>query len=169
MNKQQQVWAIGGFVVIVVLLFGVSYYISQSNDELKTGESQIGNVDGDVNVDAPRVTITAKHQYKNGKHIVAGEIEVPTPCHILDWNIRQVERDIIGEGAIDQGFYINFVSSTLAEVCAQVITPARFKVEFEGNDNAFIEATFNGTPIVLNLIEVGSDEDLDEFELFIKG
>ena len=162
MDKRQQVWAIIGFVVIVALLFGVSYYISQSSDELKTGESQIGDIDGDVNVDVPRVTITAKHQYRNGTHIIAGEIEVPTPCHLLETNV------IIKESFPEQ-VTVQFEVGTQAEICAQVITSARFKVEFKVSENARISGTLNGKPVILNLIEASSEEDLDKFELFIKG
>ena len=162
MDKQQQVWAVIGFVVIVVLLFGVSYYISQSNNELKNGESQIGDVNGDVNVDVPRATITAKHQYDSGMHIVAGEIEVPTPCHLL-------ETDVIIRESFPEQVEVQFTVSTQAEICAQVITPARFKVEFNASENARISGTLNGKPVVLNLISAGSEENLDEFELFIKG
>ena len=162
MNKQQQVWAVIGFVVVVALLFGVSYYISQNNKELKTGESQIGEDGGDVQVNTPKVTITAKHQFSEGTHIIAGEIEVPTPCHLL-------ETEVIIRESFPEQVTVQFEVSTLAEACVQVITPARFKVEFNVSENARISGTLNGKPVILNLIEVDSDEDLDEFELFIKG
>ena len=162
MDKQQQIWAVIGFVTIIALLFGVSYYISQNNKELKAGGSRIGDGSGDVQVDTPKVTITAKHQFSEGTHVVAGEIDVPTPCHLL-------ETDVIIRESFPEQVTIQFEVSTLAEVCTQVITPARFKVEFKVSENARISGTLNGEPVVLNLIEVGSDEDLDEFELFIKG
>ena len=162
MDKQRQVQAVIGLVVIVALLFGVSYYLSQNREELKIGESQLGEVDGDVQVDVPRATITAKHQYRNGTHIIAGEIEVPTPCHIL-------ETDVIIRESFPEQVTVRFTVSTQAEICAQVITPARFKVEFEASERASILGTLNGEPVIFNLIEAGSDENLDEFELFIKG
>ena len=162
MNKQQQVWAVIGFVVIVVLLFGISYYISQNNKELKAGGSRIRDGSGDVQVGTPKITITAKHQYEDGTHIVAGEIEVPTPCHLL-------ETDVVIRESFPEQVTVQFEVSTLAEACAQVITPARFKVEFNASENARISGTLNGKPVILNLIEVDSGEDLDEFELFIKG
>lgn len=110
----------------------------------------------------PSVTITAKHQYKDGTHIVAGETDMPTPCHILNWET------LIAESYPEQ-VTINFNLSTQAEMCTQVITPTRFKVEFKVSEMASINATLNGERIILNLIEAGTEENLDDFELFIKG
>ena len=69
----------------------------------------------------PAITFTAKHQYRGGAHIIAGETDMPTPCHILDWGVIAGEEIVI----------IDFTLSTEAEACAQVITPTRFKVKFE--------------------------------------
>lgn len=109
-----------------------------------------------------KTVVTAKHAFRNGEHIVAGEIPLPTPCHILEAS---------AVASSDK----KFVSLTLAssvktgEMCAQVITPARFKVSAKADKSATITAMLNGQPVVLNLIEAGPNEDLDAFELYIKG
>ena len=65
---------------------------------------------------------------------------------------------------------IQLVSSVkTGEVCAQVVTPARFKVSVGADKNAKLSATFNGQPVTLNLIEAAPGENLDNFELYIKG
>jgi hypothetical protein len=106
--------------------------------------------------------ITAKHQFKNGKHIVAGEITQPTPCYVLTTDARVAE-------SMPEQVTLIFTSKTTADVCAQVITTDRFKIEFEATEKATINATWNGSPVQLNLIPAGPNEDLNNFDIFIKG
>ena len=106
--------------------------------------------------------ITAKHAFKSGKHTVAGEIEVPTPCHVLDAQATP--------SADGKKIFLELASSVkTGEMCAQVITAARFKVTAIGVSDAVWSATYNGEPVRLNLIEAGPNENLDNFDLFIKG
>lgn len=109
-----------------------------------------------------KTVVTAKHAYRNGTHIIAGEIPLPSPCHILE---------SAGSASADKDHvFVEMISSVkTGEMCAQVITPARFKVSVRANKNASISGTLNGKEIVLNLIEAEPNENLDNFELYIKG
>jgi len=112
---------------------------------------------------APEKIITSKHQFKDGTHTIAGEIDMPTPCHLLDWDV------VIAESFPEQ-VTVNFRSIyNSGDICAQVITPQRFKVTFDASENAAIKATLDGESIILNLIKALPGENLDNFELFIKG
>lgn len=110
----------------------------------------------------PKTVVTAKHAYRNGTHIIAGEVPLPTPCHLLE---------ATGAASADRKEVLVEITSSVKtdELCAQVITPARFKVSVKAAQNAKISATLNGQAITLNFIEAGPDEDLDNFELYIKG
>ncbi len=113
---------------------------------------------------APDKIITAKHQFKDDVHTIVGEIDMPTPCHLLNWD------DVVISQSFPEQVMINFKSIYKSEeACAQVITPQRFKVTFKASQNAVISATLDGKKIILNLIEVLNGEDIDNFELFIKG
>lgn len=103
--------------------------------------------------------ITAKHQFVAGVHTVAGEVVVPTPCELLEWQVA----------TSTAAARIDFSTTSSGEVCAQVITSQRFKVSFRGEQTDSISATLNGSPVNLNLIPVGEGENLDDFEIFIKG
>ena len=105
--------------------------------------------------------ITAKHEYADGTHVIAGEVGLPTPCHLLE------TRSIVTKGG--QAVVLEFIASTQAEACAQVITPSRFKIELDADEDAVFSATWNGDRAELNLIPVAEGETLDEFEIFIKG
>lgn len=117
-------------------------------------------VKGEVTENIP--DITAKHQFKSGKHIVAGEIDLPTPCYLLDTDA------IIAESMPEQ-VTLRFTATTQAEMCAQVVTTERFRIDFTASQNAVIKATWNGKPAKLNLIPAGPNEDLTNFEIFLKG
>ena|SRR3989344_5591656 len=153
------------FVLFTLLVLGIFFYYF-APDSLKFWQNQTAAVgDSDTSNESSEPaheTITAKHQFKDGKHIIAGDVNMPTPCHILTTSAQVAE-------SFPEQVTIQFVSRTSGEACAQVITPARFKVEFTASENATIKATWNGAPVSLNLIPALPTDDLDNFELFIKG
>lgn len=130
-------------------------------EDINTWENAPAQVSSTSPVTAKTV-VTAKHAYRNGMHIIAGEIPLPSPCHILE---------SAGSASADKDHvFVEMVSSVkTGEMCAQVITPARFKVSVKANKDAIISGTLNGKGIILNLIEAGPNENLDNFELYIKG
>jgi hypothetical protein len=150
-----------GIVVIIIVIASVL---------LTTGEQAEppANVGGAATTSesafAPNL-ITAAHQYNdNGIHIIAGEAEVPTPCHLLSHNVSIAE-------FIPERVTINFSSNVddPDQVCAQVISTQRFKITFEASKDADISAMYNNQDVELNLQEVGPDENLEEFEVYTKG
>ncbi len=106
--------------------------------------------------------LTAQHQFKDGIHTVAGTLQVPTPCH-------RVATEPFFTGSARDTVEIRFTTSSQDEMCAQVLTDARFKTAFEAPAQASIQATLNGKRVRLNLVPVPAGQDLDDFEIFIKG
>lgn len=150
-------------IIALIIIVGGAYYFYFGSDSLKfwqpakSTQSSITPV-----VPTPHETITAKHQYKNSTHIIAGEVNLPTACYVLTTSARVAE-------SMPEQVSIDFVSKTQGEMCAQVITTERFKVDFKASDGAIIKATWNGQPVELNLIPAGVNEDLNNFEIFNKG
>lgn len=151
----------GVALAILVLIIGGTYYLSSRDRNPELVESPNNEVPGAV-LSEDVFRINAKHSFKNGKHIVAGEVEVPTPCHSLS-----VET-VIRESSPEQVTLV-FNTKSDAEVCAQVISSRRFKIEFNSDQNARIGATLNGKETILNLIEAGPNEDLENFDIYLKG
>ena len=149
-------------ILIILVLAGAFYYLAP--DSMKFWDGQTAAViDADDNsTPSPHEAITAKHQFKNGMHIIAGEVDLPTPCHLLTTTAQIAE-------SYPEQVTINFTTKESGEVCAQVITPNRFKIEFTASENAVIKARWNGQPVELNLIPAGANEDLTNFEIYIKG
>jgi hypothetical protein len=155
----KQAWIGIGVVVVAAILGGVL---------LTTSDKSSSNVDGAATSSSsfsPEL-ITAAHQYNEDEdlHIVAGETDVPTACHLLSTDVTVAESD-------PEQVTINFTSSLEdpEAVCAQVITGRRFKTTFQASEAAEIDATYNGQAVELNLQEVGPDENLEEFEVYTKG
>lgn len=109
-----------------------------------------------------KTVVTAKHAYRNNEHIIAGEIPLPTPCHILESQatVSPDKKEV---------FIVLTSSIKTGETCAERVTPARFKLTAKAAKSATFRATLNGQEVTLNLIEAGADENLDNFELYIKG
>jgi len=162
MDKRNTV-LIAGIVGIAVLVLIVVMYQGSTID--MDADREWANTPAEEPKDVvitPKTVITAKRAYQSGTHTIAGEIPMPTPCHVLAASATSTND---GTKA-----FIEFTSSMSgAEMCAQVITPARFKVSVKANKDAEISATLNGQEVVLNLIEAGPNENLDDFELYIKG
>jgi hypothetical protein len=106
--------------------------------------------------------IDGKHFYINGVHTIVGDLAMPTPCDLL------TTESIVAESFPEQvTFAFDVVNTT--EVCAQVVTNQRFKIDAQASNQANLKATFMGQPVELNLVEAAVGETPDEFELFIKG
>ena len=162
--KPSYIYFIVGIIIVIAALFGVNMYLTRTNTATTTPPVETPSQDEG----RPDITITAKHQFEGGHHIIAGEVDLPTPCHILDWNVIRRAQDNEAE-TLPPKVTIAFTATTQADTCAQVITPARFKIEFDADENVAIDATMNGKPAVLNLIPADPGEDLNNFEIYIKG
>lgn len=107
--------------------------------------------------------ISAVHFYEDGTHTFAGEIDMPTPCDLLETEASTSE---LFPDQISLEFS---VINEEADMCAQVMTPQRFLVEVEAPEDATVTATLMGRSVELNLREPQPGETPDDFELFIKG
>ncbi len=165
---KKSTYIIAGIVVLAIVVFVVISFQKTTLDTNTPVNSEVASTTDWVNAPAnvtvtDKTVITAKHAYQKGQHIVAGEIPLPTPCDILETNALA--------SADKKAAVFQFMTSIKsgAEMCAQVITPARFKVSITADKDAKLTATLNGQPVTLNLIEAAPGENLDNFELYIKG
>lgn len=161
-------YIIAGILILAVLGFIViSFQKSVLDTNPQTDRQSVASTSEWENTPAEiiatvKTVITAKHAYRNSEHIVAGEVPLPTACDILS-TTAVVSTD-------KKQILIQFVSTIkTGDKCPSDITPVRFKVLAKADKNAVISATLNGRPITLNLIEAGANENLDNFELYIKG
>lgn len=149
-TKQSTIWISAAVVLILVI---ISVLVLKANKV----ESPTQDVEQDEQAMFDR-TIDIKHQYKDGKHIFAGVIEVPTPCH-------QAVLSVV-PGEISQ---LNFEIKDTGEICAQVITDANFYAEFVGPGDQLFVANLNGEPVNLNRFEIDADLDINTIDIFNKG
>ncbi len=147
------------FALIIVGMF-LFTYLYQKNTEpvpLPT-DTQATTTQNNYGI----TRIDAKYFYINGVHTIVGELAMPTPCDLLTTDAT------VAESFPEQvTFAFDVVNTT--EVCAQVITNQRFKIDASASDQATLRATFMGEPVELNLVEAEAGETPEEFELFIKG
>lgn len=160
MTENTKIFSGIGLAILLVLIGG-TYYLSTREIATPATQTSQNEIPGTV-LSEDVMRINAKHSFKNGKHIVAGEIEVPTPCHSLSVETLFRESD-------PEQVTLAFETKSDVDVCAQVISSRRFKIEFNADQNASIGATFNGEEAILNLIEAGPNEDLDNFDIYLKG
>lgn len=151
-------------VVVLGYLFIRPYWSSQKNLEGVDNVPSWTEAPATTSSSLPseKIIITAKHQWKAGSHTIAGEVVVPSPCHLLESS-----SSASADGT--KAFLEIRASIAPGESCSQTPTPLRFKVTQKGDKNTAWSATYNGMAATLNLIEAGPNEDLSNFELFIKG
>lgn len=150
-------------VILVLIIAGMFIFAYLKKTELQEENTPTPVVEETTKSPYAHITrVDAKHFYQNGKHTVVGEILMPTACDLLNWNTRIAE-------SFPEMVTIDFDVINNAEMCAQVITPQRFKVSFEASEGATIRATFEGRDIDINLIPSAPGESPDNFEVFIKG
>lgn len=161
-NKNTISFTIMVFFFIVAGMFVFAYL--KNTEQRVVEDVPTPAVDGEVEEDRYRniTRIDGKHFYLDGVHTIVGEILMPTPCDLLNSNV------MIAESYPEQVTF-DFSVINNVEMCAQVITPARFKVSAQASEQASLSARLNGRSVILNLTPAEAGETPDEFELFIKG
>ncbi len=106
--------------------------------------------------------IDAKHYFIEGKHTVVGEILMPTPCDLLNWDSSVAE-------SMPEQVSIGFTVVNTTDTCAQVVTPQLFSVSFDASQAASIKATLNGKAVEFNLIPAAPGERPEDYVFSGKG
>lgn len=151
-------------VVLLILIIALTLFWQFHGFQFGRQSAQVINSQQQTENQPEAEIITALHQFSKGKHTVAGEVTLPTPCHILNQDVS------INSGVTPEQINIAFVTTTKDEtLCAQVLTSTRYKIDFVAAENAVITATWNGAPAQLNLVPVAPGESLENFDVFIKG
>lgn len=145
----------GSLIVVVIILIS-TYEFNKSKPETLNNDRQEA-IENEIQ--RPSVTVNVKHQYKEGRHIMVGLVELPTSCDTLSTKVERKDMETILD--------INYTS--ISENCAQVITEKYFRISFEGNMDDNIIARLNGEVINLNIFEIDPSKDIDEVEIFNKG
>ena len=151
--------------VVVLLLIVVGMFIFAYLKKSELNEVKVPIVETSTKDDSRYGNITridAKHFFINGTHTIVGEILMPTPCDLLNWNYRIQE-------SMPEKVIIDFDVVNHSETCAEVTKAQRFKVVFSASEKAVVTATLEGRQIEVNLIPALPSESPDDFELFIKG
>jgi hypothetical protein len=147
------------FLLVVAGMFTFAY--------LKRGEQIAVNVpqmpEVNESVAYPEITrIDAKHFFIDGVHTYVGEVMLPTPCDLLDVTSTVME-------SYPEQIQLDFTVINNSEICSQVVTAARFRVDATASELAVTTARFMGRDIELNLVPALPGETPEEFEIFIKG
>jgi hypothetical protein len=144
-------------VLIAAGLFVYTLISAPTSEEVTEEEMQA--------VPAPETMeqiISAKHQYREGVHTIAGMAQVPTSCHGI------VIEPFFVDGAATTTVELRFTTVLEGEECPAVPSDAPFMVSFEAPEDVRVEVVWDGTPVRLNLMPVGPDESLGE-EFYFKG
>lgn len=148
-NKQKLVSII---VLVLLAILVISTVIIKSKKDNSAEETS------QVDKEIFEKTIDLKHQYKDGKHIFAGVMEIPSACHSLNLNVTP--------GDIAE---LNFSIEDSGGDCTLETKNGNFYVEFEGPADQLFVGKLNGENVNLNTFEVDADLDINEVNIFLKG
>ena len=140
-------------IIIAIGLFAYTFVSAPTPEDVPVATSE-------PTEQVPDRIITAKHQYVDGIHTIAGMVTVPTPCH----------RVLADPYLLPDGVTVEVRFSTLleGEACPAQPTDVPFRVTFEAPENATITVLWDGAPVRLSLVPVAQGESLDDV-LYIKG
>ncbi|OGE84904.1 MAG: hypothetical protein A3J48_02210 [Candidatus Doudnabacteria bacterium RIFCSPHIGHO2_02_FULL_46_11] len=126
---------------ILVLLGGLWLVFEWDQSQISVVENRARQEEP---VDASPQTIKAKHAFAAGEHTLSGKLNLPTPCHELEYET------IITQSYPEQ-ITINFKISPPAVdvICIQVVDEREFTIEFAASAGALILAKLNGHPVEL--------------------
>ncbi len=160
----EQKHIVGSVILLGLIILGMFVFAYLKRAELRetTPAPEAPASAADASPYAGITRIDAKHFFDGTTHTIVGEMPMPTPCDLLNWSTRIAE-------SMPETVTVDFDVINNAEVCAQVVTPQRFKVSFGASEGAVIRATLEGREIIVNLIPPGPGESPDDFEVFSKG
>lgn len=150
------------FSTLALIIVGMFVFTYLKKSELAEAPSYTPPSDL---VDGPYSGITridAKHFFIPPTHTLAGEILMPTPCDLLNWDVRVQESS-------PETVIIDFKVVNHVETCEQTPTPQRFMITFDAHKDAVIKATLEGRSVELNLIPAADGETPANYEIFMKG
>jgi hypothetical protein len=142
-------------VVLLALSFGIYYLVSNNKPDT------YGNVQNVLGSDYYVSVVQMKHQFKDGRHTYVGSLDLPTPCYSLDSDLVKTSNT---EGSITLN-----TSRNDEEICAQVVTTRTFRLQIDAPMNFMVKGMLNGRAVELNMFEVPASDDIDLFEINIKG
>lgn len=163
MNQKNIILIVSIFVFIVAGMFTFAWLkkqeLAKSTDQPNDSLTPVDAIEGPYsNIDR----IDAKVFYTDGVYTLVGEILLPTPCDLLT-------ADAIVMESYPEIINLDFSVINNAEMCAQVVTAARFMVSASASPEAQFHAHFMGRDVILNLLEPDPGETPDDFEMFVKG
>jgi hypothetical protein len=153
---KKNTYIVGAVLVIALLAFAFIFIQTyRVEKEVTPTETPTG-----AGIVIPTI-ITAKHAYQNGEHILVGEINLPTPCHLLEHTVTILPDESRATVA--------FTRSFAGGECPGGEKPARFLVKFKGKPETIIRATVDGKDVPLSLIEALPGENIENTDVFLKG
>ncbi len=153
---KKNTYVVGGVIVLALLGFLFVLFRSQTINT----QPEVTETPTSTGVVIPTI-ITAKHAYRAGEHILTGEINLPTQCHLLEHTVTILPDESRAT--------IAFTRTFSGDECPGGEKPARFLVKFKGKPDTEIRATVDGKEVPLSLIEAGADENIEDTEIFLKG
>lgn len=160
MSQKSIILIVTLFVIIIAGMFTYAYLkkAERQPEVIVAPEEQT-----ETQTPYPNITrIDAKHYFIDGTHTLVGELNLPTPCDLLEVEATVME-------SFPEQVTVDFSVINNAEICAQVVTAQRFMVDFEASEDPVIRAHFMGRDVELNLIPAAPGEVPEDFELFLKG
>lgn len=154
-------------IILIVTLFAIivagmfTYAHLKQSEKSETPEQAPAQPEEEVMY--PDITrIDATHYFIDGTHTLVGEVNMPTPCDLLEAEAMVME-------SFPEQVVVDFTVINNSDMCAQVVTPQRFMVSVDASEDATFSARFMGREIELNLRPAPEGETPEDFELFIKG
>lgn len=152
---------IAAIVIFVLIIAGMFTFAFLKKSEITAPVSNTPETPAPTPYDSI-TRLEARHYYIDGTHTLVGEVLMPTPCDLLNWNTTIAE-------SMPEQVTVDFVVVNTADMCAQVITPQLFSVSFDASENASIRATLNGRALELNMTPAAPGEKPEDYEFSGKG
>lgn len=144
-------------IVATIAILAALFFFAKPLVSISPNTNQPAGV-GNVTDPDTRPVIKVLHQYKTGAHVYVGELELPTPCHSIE------AESVVLESYPEQ---VQVILSTKEGegICAQVITPKKFKVAFQASKEASVNVSLNGGAVRFEVGEAPPSLNLEAMPL----
>jgi hypothetical protein len=145
-------------IIILILISMMAFGVLNQKEEVEKMNDRERILEEEQ---VPTRTIEVKHQFKDSAHTFVGTIDLPTPCHGLETVVKE------DEGLYEIGFMILPPADDV--MCAQVVTPTPYSVTVSVPEDASFIMTVDGEVVNVNQFEVPPAQDINNYDILIKG
>ena len=125
---------------VIIIIIGLVFFFRETPSPQDVGDAIIE----EPVVEQESFDIT--RTFEDGVHTISGVVTLPTPCHLLQENVRVAE-------SLPEQIFITLTTQATDGICIQVLDAREFSIDVEASEEAAVSLSINGVDVPVPNLE----------------